>query len=162
LEAAVRAAKASDSAFILDAWVESFRESHSAGVIPMPMYRRVYKEAIAWLLARDGMELLVACNPLDEDQVFGFLAHELGVIDRATHRDIPALHYLFVKQPFRRLGIARQLLAASAVNTAQPFYASFKTAVATELARSKRLAVKWNPLFARFPKKPATEKSLGT
>jgi GNAT superfamily N-acetyltransferase len=141
----------------MDAWIESFRESHAAGPIPMAMYRRFYREVLTWILEREGCQVLVACNSEDENQVFGFLVHETGNLDRRTRRPVPVIHYLFIKQPYRRLGVASELLRAAKIDPRHPFLFTFKTATGTDVIRKKKLGANWSPLLVRFPKRTKPE-----
>lgn len=42
----------------------------------------------------------IACDGDDPDQLFGFVVHEL----------VAMVHWVYVKAPFRRMGIARKML----------------------------------------------------
>lgn len=91
-----------DVALVNDTWSKSFRDSPWAGVIPNNMYHEVTRQTITGLMAR-GARFIVACRIDDPDQVLGWLCHE----------DVPggsAVHYLFVKGPYRRQGLASELL----------------------------------------------------
>lgn len=143
-------------AFVYDAWLESFRESHAAGPIPMPMYRRVYREVITWYLERPGVQLLVACNNQDTDQVFGFLAHETGAFDRSLKRVLPCVHFVYVKQPFRKFGVGKALFTGAGIDPSKPFMHTFKTPEGTEVSKAKKYGANWRPLYGRFPKREDT------
>lgn len=56
------------------------------------------------LMKRDGTQVIVACNPKDMDQMLGYVVAE-------PERRV--LHWIYVKHPFRRLGIGRNLVLAA-------------------------------------------------
>jgi hypothetical protein len=141
---AVRPSRDSDKPFIYDFWLDSFRLAHAAGPIPMRMYRHVYMQALDDLLARPGVEVLVACSPTDDDQVFGFLCFE--------RRTIPVVHYAYVKQVFRRERVATVLMTAAGIPTGRPFVYTYKSPMAAKIAEHWTGAM-FDPLVARFPSK---------
>lgn len=96
----LRPADAEDEAFLCHSWLKSFRPS--ATEVPGVIYHRGQHEVIERLLGRSIVT--VACNPEDEAQIFGYLVHE-------KRGPVVVLHYVYVKAPFRRLGLARALLA---------------------------------------------------
>lgn len=97
-----RAARPSDVPFILDSWIKSFRESPWAGVVPNNQFYAVTREAIEGLLAR-GAKLTIACSRADEDQILGWTCLE-------PVRDGTACHFTYVKDPYRKRGLATELL----------------------------------------------------
>tara|TARA_B100001123_G_C14877819_1_gene854719 strand:+ start:201 stop:749 length:549 start_codon:yes stop_codon:yes gene_type:complete len=148
-----------DIRFVRYTWVENFRTSHYAGVIPMGDYFRIYHRIIRKLMDRDGVAIKIAYNPQHPTQIYGFCCYEDGF-------DIPVLHYIYVKEDFRQLpakddsfkaGIATLLLKECSINPELPFYYTFKTGAWARL-------VKWGgpfsggvfrPLLARFDKDDA-------
>lgn len=147
-EVATRLWREADKAFVYESWLESFRVSHAAGPFPMRMYRKVYTETLDALIARPGAQVLVACSPDDDDQVLGFVCHER----RATVP--PIVHYLYVKQLFRRERVATILMTAADIPTGRRFIYTFKTPVATRIAEHWAGAI-FDPLVARFAPKDA-------
>jgi len=156
-----RVAAPDDRAFIVDSWVEGYRHCHAAGLIPMPHYQRVYREACNWMLDRPGVTVTIAES---DGTLLGWIAVEQGVVVPTHHRDggkwqdslepanCPMVLYAFVKDPYRRHGIGRALFAAGGVDLASPFLYASKTPTSDRL-RDKAPFAKWNPLAARFAKK---------
>jgi len=133
----------SDRPFVFDQWLESFRLSHAAGPFPMRMYRPVYTTAINEILARPKVEVLVACSPDDEDELYGFICHE--------KRRAPVVHYLYVKHIFRReFRVATTLMGAAGIDPKKTFLYTFKTPMASKIAEHWTGAT-FDPLIARFP-----------
>lgn len=139
-----RAAVPADIPFIHDAWLESFKLSHAAGPIRMTRYREVYRPEIEALFLRPGFQVKVAFNVEDPTQVFGFIAFEESV--SRGH----VVHFVYVKNYCRRLGIATGLLRSVGLEATDPFVYTYKTPAATKLAQ-KWTAMRFDPLVARFP-----------
>lgn len=145
--------------FIRHSWVESYRNSHYAGMIPMEDYFKAYHSVITKIFGRDGATLLVAFNPLHPSQIFGFCCYETGFA-------LPLIHYVYVKDDFRRLptkddtfkeGIATMLLQESGTNPKEPFYYTFKTGAWAKLTKrhSPFSGGVFRPQLGRFPKDEA-------
>ena len=139
---AYRLAAEPDLGFVFDSWINSYRDAHAAGMIAYEDWAAVMRQAIERVLARDGCELYVAHHPGEDDgktDLYGWAALEGQLV-----------HYVYVKRPFRRLGIARGLLGAGKV---QPrFSYTCKTIIVSQL-REAMPGARWTPLTARKPRK---------
>lgn len=144
---AFRLAEMSDLPFIYGSWLDSFRLSHSAGVVPMDCYRDVYTDAINRLLSRPTCDVLVAYMPGESAglaDLHGFLCGE------RTSRG-PIIHFCYTKETRRRLGVARGMFEAAGFDLAEPFTFTYKTPVLSKpWCRSKISHAKYDPLCARF------------
>lgn len=124
-----RPARPSDVPFILDSWIKSFRESPWAGVVPNNQFYDVTRSAIEGLLER-GARLVVACSKADPDQILGWSCTE-------KVRGGDAAHFVYVKDPYRRRGLATELIQHGTPFTAQEgdrrFY-TFRTRCASYFA----------------------------
>lgn len=101
---AFRPAVEGDVRFILSSWLRSHRVAPLARAWTNTVYYRVWQAVARRLMDRatsGDVVVLVACNSEYPDQVFGWAAYE-----QRRH----LLHYVYVKFPFRRNGIARELL----------------------------------------------------
>lgn len=87
-----------DRSLILDSWTKSHRAEYLIGMIPWPAYETRVLPHIRRILATS--RVVVACNPDDEAQVFGWAC---------AHEEV--LYYLYTKLIFRSQGLAHQLLA---------------------------------------------------
>lgn len=96
LTANIRDYRASDFNCIVSQWIKSHRDCGTTKIHDGELRRRITS------LLQDQSRFRVSCDPEDDDQILGWVC-----------ADAPVLHYLYVKQPFRRQGIARQLLAAA-------------------------------------------------
>lgn len=93
----IRPGKSDDMAFIIDAWRRSFEDAPAVRGADRMHYRNEMTRTIHRVL--DKATVRVACDPEDEDTLVGFVAFT-G----------PELNYVYVKQAFRGMGVARQLL----------------------------------------------------
>lgn len=132
--------------FIVNSWVESFRDSHAAGMIRMTMWRTYMWPEVEAVLARPGAETLVAVAPnvSPPGLFYGFVCVD-------TTEAVPMVFYVYVKEAYRRAGYARMLLEAAGVDPTRPYRYTCKTPVMTKLARLYPLG-RWDPLYARYPK----------
>ena len=130
----VRPAHAGDVGFIIDTWRQSFREESYLFRYNRDLYFRLMSMHITGLMKGAGAMLLVACDPSDEDTIVGFVA-----------LTGPELHYVYVRDSFRKHGVARLLLSGQDVETH-----SFQTG-----AFVRRI----KPVERGWTLKPRTEKS---
>ena len=92
---------AGDDSFIYDSWLDSYAKgSDEAKATPSRFYRQGEHKLIERCLARSNV--LLACNPEAEQHIFGYIVAETGFA--------PCLHYLYVKNFYRRAGLARSLM----------------------------------------------------
>lgn len=99
----IRPAKKEDVAFILDSWMKSWRVNKFSGCIPNNEYYRVTRANIENLIAR-GAKLRVACLDSDEDVILGWVCTEV------LRSGEDCVHYLYVKDPYLKMGIADLLV----------------------------------------------------
>jgi GNAT superfamily N-acetyltransferase len=80
-------------------WLGGARKCPAWRAVPWDVFDRGHRELIArlWGLGR----ILVAADPEDDDVVWGWACESNGV-----------LHWVYVKGPFRRAGIALRLLSS--------------------------------------------------
>lgn len=97
----LRPARVGDLPFVFNSWLESYKAYPLALGVPKAKYFADQHALITELLRRG--ECLMAVNPADDTHLLGYVVHE------------PArrvVHYVYVKHPLRREGIARHLLSA--------------------------------------------------
>jgi len=106
----------SDEPFVVSSWLKSYRNSHSTRYISNDDYYATLHPLVEGL-AR-GAATLLAVNPQDPEQIYGWVCHEhIG--------SVPVLHYLYVKEIFRRGKIATQLLTQAGFTPDSAFYYTF-------------------------------------
>ncbi len=148
-----------DRTFVVESFLTSQRTSYSAGLIPMDRWFDVMRPVFTELLARPGMRAVVAFERDDPDFAYGWCAAD-PTEQRIPGKDgsvrwWPALVlYTFVKQNWRRQGVARKLFGAVGVDVSKPFLYAANTVTASRLA-GKVPQAKFDPLAARFPKEAA-------
>lgn len=156
-----------DRRFIEKTFLDSYRTSHSAGLIRMGRrWFEVMREEIAAILDREGVECFVAHHPgaaVGDADLYGWIGVERGYfvleksvrggrfVDEWKRTDVPLVHYVFVKAPCRRMGIARDLFRVADVDPRKAFRYSAKTGLVSRL-RSKIPGGSFDPLIARYPK----------
>lgn len=98
----IRLPRSEDLNFILSSYLKSYRNSMSAigNDLYFPNQQKVFEE----ILTRSM--IAIACDPEHEDQIFGWGCCEYVAPEHAV------LHYLYVKFPFRRNGLAKDIIAA--------------------------------------------------
>ena len=95
----IRPAKPSESGFISDAWLRSFRDFSGC---EKEMYHEIYRPIIDGCI-KHCTTMVIAHNS-DPDQLYGFvnfICDEFGAV----------VNYLYVKATFRKMGFANFLLA---------------------------------------------------
>lgn len=102
-------------------WIGSFRRSKWAGTTPNNKFTEYMGESIRQLLAR-GSKCLLAVNPDRPEQILGFIVTE------KTSKDEDVVHYLFVKDIYRRRGISKALLAEAGIKQDGTAFYTHKTA----------------------------------
>ncbi len=97
-----REAQPADQGFIFNSWLKSFRaNSEWAHAMPAQIYYDNHKRVVAQLL--HDSSVLVAANPDDPDQIFGYVVYQ------PTLGHVAVLHWLYVKHTYRRLGIGGEV-----------------------------------------------------
>ena len=156
----IRHMRPDDTAFVVDAWVETFRDSHAAGVVPMEFYQQDYRKYVAWILEQRRPAVLLAYDADADVQgtdLLGFLVYEDSATfpaGRVTKTVGPVVHYVYVKQFARGNGLARALFDAAKIDQRGEFHHTFK---GQHLLRDKIPRARWSPLIARYPKTPTRE-----
>lgn len=100
-----RLAMPGDAAFIADSWLKSYRKS--AEKVPGPVYYAEHRYIVENLLPRCSVQ--VAHHVEDVHQILGWCA--VQPLPLKSGNTVRVLHYAYTKQPFRRLGVCRRLLA---------------------------------------------------
>jgi len=104
LQIAIRNGTEADLPLIFNSWLKAYKHSSRfAQRITNEVYYKYHHAVIERILAR-GASVLVATPSDDSQTILGYLV--------AEQLDVPTLHFTYVKAPFRRFGIARQLLAS--------------------------------------------------
>lgn len=100
----IRLARPEDFNFVANSYLKSYRTAPETKAMVNDIYFPEYKTRLEHM-ARSG-SILVACSQDDEDQIFGYCI--VGNIGNYS-----LLHYVYIKFPFRRVGLAKALLAVA-------------------------------------------------
>lgn len=100
----IRPAIEADAPFIFSSWLKSFRDHGLARPISQEVYYSEQHKLIERLLKT--AKAFIACDPKDPASIYGWACFE-------HVEGIFTVHYIYVKHPFRNLGIGRELLNQS-------------------------------------------------
>lgn len=100
LDIVLRDGTPDDVAFIFSSWIKSYAASDVARSMDRRVYDAEQHDAIEAALARS--RVIIACLASAPESIFGY----------AVVENDHTLHYVYVKQTYRRLGVARALLGA--------------------------------------------------
>jgi len=132
----VRKAKSDDINFIYATWLRSYKHDS-----PLTKYtkRTLFFDEHQKLLDRllPKIQVIVACDENDQDLIFGFLAFEPKIV-----------HFVYVKEPFRKMGIARKLIESQGINVNE-CQASHLTFGLLDLWTAKKVSIEFNDYLLR-------------
>jgi GNAT superfamily N-acetyltransferase len=136
----------------------------------MHLYQRQTRERLAWLVDDHKPEITIAHPPDDGSEIIGWICVERGIVAPCKVRDGgryvqrvmpigPVVHYLYIREPYRRLGAARFLMRVSGVDLASDWAFSHKTAASERITKRLCPHARFNPHYSRFPKSQTQEAS---
>ncbi len=120
----LRLATSEDAAFIFNSWLKAYRHSKVVQSIPNEIYFNGQHKVIEGLVKR--AQFIIACNPTDESQIFGYGVGEML-------ESVLCVHFIYVKEPYRKLGIAATLLQALGHTAGSPYLYTHRTHAAEKL-----------------------------
>lgn len=127
-----REATEEDLPFVYATWLRGLRYGNEAfGLIEQSVYYKYYHQYIGILLKHPDTRVLVACLPDDEDVILGY-----SVLGKEG-----TVHYVHVKDAFRKFGIARGLVPKNI-----KIYTHF-TKVGLAILKSKFPNAEYNPFL---------------
>lgn len=131
-----------DHNFILSSWLESFRRSPNAGVLPDKPFYDSHRAHLEELLSRPSARVLCCYSPSEAppNDLFGFIAWQPGV-----------LHYVYVKHAYRKMGVAKALVLQAGLEPEKGLTYTYRTRVALDYAKAHH-AQRWkfDPRYARY------------
>lgn len=113
----IRDAEPGEENFVYNSWLHSYRSSHFARPIESKTYYAFHHAIIERILARPTCTVLIATHKDTPTIILGYLVLE--------SLEKPTIHFVYVKQPFRRLGIAKALLGHLRPKLDVPFEAIY-------------------------------------
>jgi hypothetical protein len=105
------------------------------------------QKLIGKIAARPGCLATCAVDPVDDDQIIGYIIAEPAHISPTGERMPLVVHYIHVKGPLRKLGVGRSLLRQMGWKRGDPIVASHlsKTLKQGERFLMKKFRVIHNP-----------------
>jgi GNAT superfamily N-acetyltransferase len=116
--------------FITNAWLNSLQDSSMFWDVPRPVFFKRCHDTLAEILGRSAV--LVVAAESDPDHIIGFICYE--VFDNAL-----VIHYVYIKQLFRKQGIAKELYhfvrEAEDRGYEKPVFVTFRTDKSSKITR---------------------------
>jgi len=129
----------------------AYKSAHTAGLIQMEDWAAIMHLQITKMLARPNVRTILAVEATDQNFVYGFIAGD-------TSRGVPVVYFVYVKEPYRKEGIARGLFGELGVDPRRKFIYVAKTGVVAEIARANKIPfAQFNNNEARYPTEPRRE-----
>lgn len=94
----IRAVRPEDNSFLISSYLKSQRYIHPNQEMRDIDYFREFKPIAESMV--ESTEILIACNPEDEWQIFGWISYYTQPV---------AVNYIYVKFPYRKNGLAKDL-----------------------------------------------------
>jgi GNAT superfamily N-acetyltransferase len=114
----IRSAAVDDIPFVFNSWLKSYRDAPAVRAVPNTTYYAEHHAIIEKIFSSAGLVLLVACDATESKQIFGYAVGE------RTSKGF-AIHWVYVKFPFRRFRIGaalEQALLATNVDLSEVCY----------------------------------------
>jgi GNAT superfamily N-acetyltransferase len=124
----IRPAEEGDTALLFNSWLRSYRDSPRVNGTPSALYYRYHHPLVTRVLARPESSVLCAVDPRKPDRIHGWLCFEWA-------GSVLVVHYLYVKQIWRRKGIARLLAETAGLERGTPVAYTFESKAAPHLAK---------------------------
>lgn len=130
--------------FVVSHWSSSYKKSHQAGSIWHEDYAEIMHKQIDGYFKHHDLKAILACEATDPRFIYGFIVGDVS-------ETIPVVYYVYVKESYRRAGIARALFTALGVDPHERLVYVKSTPDAIEL-KSKLPLARFNPNELRYSK----------
>lgn len=124
-QAQTRRGTVSDIPFIYSSWLKSYRNSEDTKGITDTVYYAHHHNFIEALLSRPTCVVLIVSPTGDPNTILGY-----SVTD--SSRNGPVIHYVYVKEAWRKMGLMKRLLSDAQVDVAACLF-THRTKVAERL-----------------------------
>jgi hypothetical protein len=142
-EYVLRSATPGDEPLIYSAWIKGAYEAWPARLVRREVFFEQQKEHIRRCL--DRSYTVVMCHPDDPRELFGFVCHS-GAVSPRYDREGIAVHWFYVRNMFRRCGIARSVARRLNITHAGWLLVATQESKHSEWIRKKTGAV-YDPFF---------------
>jgi ribosomal protein S18 acetylase RimI-like enzyme len=128
----IRPANQEDVGFIFNSWLRSYKPSFFSRLIDNRVYFENHHKLLENLAKTSTFT--IACDKDDPSQIYGYICYE-------KIQGISAIHYIYVKHSFRKLGIAKLLLKESG-------HTSSSAGCCTHITRAvEKSCIKYNLIY---------------
>ena len=129
--------KHTDQAFVFSTWLRNYKHSsYFAKGIRSSIFFPGHQKLLELLFDKPTLKVFIA-HPTDDDQtILGYLVAEF-------HHKAPVIHFIFIKEAFRNMGIATLLLNHAEINP-DNFHFTHWTMPMDEIIR-KHPNIRYNP-----------------
>lgn len=138
----IRSFHVSDTNLVLSNWLKSFRNESWAASTPNDVYFPLQQKLIGQIAARS--QVFVACAVDNPAEVWGWICCEQGPEDSLI------VHYVYVKEMFRKFGVGKMLLHAAGWLPGAKIWATHSTFKSQKMAR--RINITHNPFLLLLDK----------
>ena len=137
----IRKAKSEDINFVYSTWLRCYKhDSPITKYTKRDLFFGEHQKLLDHILTKKETTVVVAVDENDEDLIFGFLAYEPKII-----------HFCYVKEPFRKMGIARQLIESQELKLSE-CQASHVTYTLLDLWTHQKVDIQFNPYLLQLEK----------
>jgi hypothetical protein len=106
----IRLATERDLPFVFSSWLNHYKNFSSfARRIRKELFMKTHHKVVELILLRSSTKLWIATPKGEPDVIVGFLAAE-------RFSDTQVVHFIFVKEAFRRLGIAQAMMKEAEIS----------------------------------------------
>ena len=139
----------SDRVFIRSTWARAFKQSNDAGLIHTDDWAPVMHRQFDRILDRPGARAIIACDRDHPTFLYGWIAGD-------TTAPLKVVFFTYVKEPYRRRGLARALALELGLDARTPFAFVCRTPLTLQLDLRTRLPLaRFDPHIVRYSKDPA-------
>lgn len=94
-----------DANFIYNSWLKSYRDSYAVQGVGNGLYYEYHHDLAKDLMVHsvENGGQLIACDPEDPSVIYGYVVY-------SRINSNPCIHYIYVKHPFRKFGLAQAFI----------------------------------------------------
>lgn len=144
----LRPATDTDVPFIFNSWLKCYRHSPNTKGCENPVYFAQHHKVLEGLCKRAA--ITIACNQNDISQIYGYICNE-------RIENILCIHFLYVKEIYRKFGIAKILAESAGFKADTPSFYTHRTFVSESLEKKFERLLIYNPYLAYYAYKVADE-----